>query len=226
MSDSHGPTVGLAPVPDHVRTLLVFGGSFDPPTIAHFELPKEVMRRISVDWLLYVPVGQSPLKERPPVATPPQRLGMLAAGLAGNESVSISTIEIDRPGASFTVDTLSRLTSLLHSSVRLRLLIGADQAAQFHRWKESRRIIEMADPVVMLRVGQFDRASLLAALEQNWRALDMDLWQHRLLDLPPIAGSSTEARALIAEGGPEHPGLRDLVPRPVLEFIRERGLYR
>ncbi len=217
--------VGLVPVPEQVRSLLVFGGSFDPPTVAHIALPIEAARRLSADWLLYIPVGHSPLKERAPVAPAANRIGMLSAALSGVDRVSISNIETNRPGPSFTVETLSRLRSLLPSSTGLRLLIGADQAAEFHRWKEPHRIMELAEPSVMLRGGQFDRQSLLEAMRPHWGRTDMALWEHRLMDMPPIAASASEARALLAEAGPDHPRLRDLVPAPVLTYIREHGLY-
>ncbi|TVQ65441.1 MAG: nicotinate-nicotinamide nucleotide adenylyltransferase, partial [Phycisphaerales bacterium] len=156
-------------MPAHVRTLLVFGGAFDPPHRAHIELPALVRKRIGADWVLYVPTGRSPLKERGQVAGFDDRVAMLCAAIDPGFA-SVSTIEGERAGRtgvsapSYTVDTLQELREALPPSVRMRFLFGADQAAQFHKWRSAAEVSDLAPPVVMLRTPHETRAALLDAM--------------------------------------------------------------
>lgn len=196
------------PIPADTGTLLVFGGSFDPPTRAHIELPRFVRDRIGADWMLFVPAGQSPLKGSGPVAAAADRVAMLEAALRGEERASITTIEMEREGPSWTVDTLRALRNKLPARTHLRLLIGADQARQFHRWREPREVIALAEPVVVARAtegvgvnGADDKASLLREMSAHWSAQEMEAWSRRIVEAPAYAVSSTAVRRLLREKG-------------------------
>lgn len=223
--------VGTYPVPPGIATLLVFGGTFDPPHRAHVELPIAARDATGADWLLYVPAGRSPHKRENPVATDEQRIAMLRAALDGIERVSISTVECEgdieggahRP-PSYTVDTLGRLSGLTDGS-QLRLLIGADQAVSFHRWREPKRIIELAEPLVMLRAPLDDRATLLGELRERWTAPEAKAWAARIVEVPTIDVSATRVRALLRDGALDDPALEHALAPPVLDFIRTHHLY-
>ena len=224
------------PIPEGARSVLVFGGTFDPPHRAHVTLPLAVRDAIGADWLLYIPAGRSPHKTRNPVASDADRLAMLGAALEGTERVAISTIECagaegpddseasERP-PSYTVDTLERLSGLA-GSTRLRLLIGADQAASFHRWREPERIIGLAEPVVMLRPPHEDRGALLGALGRHWPKDELDRWSHRIVEAPVMDVSATRVRSLLGAGAIDDPEVTGALPPGVLRVIRERALYR
>jgi len=221
------PDAGL---PAGVTSVLVFGGSFDPPTLAHIELPALARDRAGLDWLLYIPAAESPGKGSRPTAGGIDRAAMLRAALEGRERCSVSTIELDRaqrqPGPSYTVDTLRELCQRLGDGVRMRLLIGADQAASFHAWREPRQIIELAEPLVMLRTPAETAQGLWSRMATHWPEQEGSAWRSRVVELPTIDASSTEARRLLRAGGAEAPGLTRLVPEGALRVIRERGLYR
>ncbi len=138
-------------IPEDAASVLVFGGSFDPPHNAHVALPPIVRDAVGCDWLLYVPAARSPLKETQSGATGEERLAMVRRAVAGIDRASVTDLELQRGGVSYTVDTLRQLREALGFDVTLRLLIGADQALDFHRWREAETILKRGEPVVMMR---------------------------------------------------------------------------
>ena len=201
-------------------TFLIYGGSFDPPHLAHVRLPELARQAIGAEVLGYVPAARSPLKAHPHGAEVSHRLAMLRLALANApHSViladAIDHAEADRP--SYTIDTLQRLRGRIGGSVKMRLLIGADQLQDFDRWHQPQRLIELAQPLVILRGA--DRHELLASLPTGF---DADLWQERLLDLPMMDISSTLIRRKVARGE----SITDLVPSAVAQYIHEHRLYR
>lgn len=219
--------------------LLWFGGSFDPPTQAHFTLAEHARRAISADRLVYCPAARSPFKDTNPIASGDDRVRMLRLGIEKRLQAAsfVSTVELDRSAAgkpSYTIDTLRAVRAALPSPVTLRLLIGADQARSFHLWKDADRLIEIADPVVLRRLQHAEEAdndgrdALLADITRNWPARERTRWQERLIEAPLLDASSTRARGLLAASGGEEPpaGLADLLPPAVLAYAIEQGLYR
>lgn len=207
-----------------VRTVAVYGGTFDPPTRAHVELPLAVVGAIEADHLLVIPAAASPFKPDGPIASDDQRLQMLRFAFAGMPAVTITSMEIERGGASYTVDTLRELKQR-HPAITFRLIIGADQAASFHRWREAGAIIEAAEPAVMLRGNEESAEDLLQRMAPHWSDDDMKRWESRIVSVPATDASSTEARALLSASTPESARLSELLDPAVLGYIREVGLY-
>lgn len=210
-------------VPSDARTVLVFGGAFDPPHRAHIALPQMVAERVGADWVLYIPAAAPPLKDGPE-ALGEDRIAMLDAALGPEARASVTDIELVRGGRSYTVDTLADLRDRLPGKV-LRLLIGADQARQFHRWREAQRVIDLAEPVIMLRPPHDDRATLLAEMAPHWTGDQLAAWEGRFVDVPTMEGSSTEAREILHAEGARAARLDQLLPTGALRVIRSRGLY-
>lgn len=229
MSNQHAVDGDILPVPKTVQSLLIFGGSFDPPHRGHFELPPMARDRLGFDWLMYMPVQRSPFKEQAPSATDDQRLEMLHVGLDSADRTSVSTIELHAaPGApSYTIDSLRKIRSALGPKVRHGLLIGEDQMHQFHKWKDARKIIQLAKPVVMLRDDdQAKRTELLESMVGPWSAREIELWGSRIVELPEIEASATLVRQLLSKGRYDDPQLRRMVPDAVLAIIDRDRLYR
>lgn len=214
------------PLPEGVRSALLFGGAFDPPHRAHVELPEQARRLAGIDWLIYIPAAQTPLKSGGPYAPGDDRLAMLRVAVDGSPRASVSDVELARGGRSYTADTLRELKSALPADITLRLLIGADQAAQFQRWREPETILELAEPLVMLRPPVENVEEVIDRLRAHWTGEQVQAWRRRVVELPLIETSSTEIRRTLREEGPDDPSLRGVVPAPVLEHIRSRGLYR
>lgn len=204
------------------QRILLFGGSFDPPHRAHIELPQQAARAINADLIAYIPAGRAPHKLDREQTDPQHRLAMLRLALQdqpGPIPTAVLTDEIDRgPDApSYTVDTLSAIRQRLGPGIELRLLIGADQLRIFDQWREPGRIVELAEPVVMVRPPD-TRTSLLDALPPDQR----DAWRARLVDVDAIDLSSTDIRERIAEGQP----VGGLIAASVAAYARQNQLYR
>lgn len=210
--------------PDSVRTVAVCGGTFDPPTRAHVELPIAATEAIGAGWLLVIPASASPFKPGGADATDEQRLRMLRLAFAGRQRVTISTIELDRGGASYTVDTLRELRRRF-PSITFRLIIGADQAASFHLWREAPAIIELAEPAVMLRGENADPDALIGSMALNWSEAQRRDWRTRIVFVGASDASSTEARSILASPNPDENRLLRMLDPAVLGYIQREGLY-
>jgi nicotinate-nucleotide adenylyltransferase len=209
--------------PQRCRTLLIYGGAFDPPHRGHVELPPRAAEQIHAHGVLYVPTGEPPHKS--PTAAPAEhRLAMLRLALGDRSDCAISTWEIEHAGPSYTVRTLEHLRQEL-PGVELRLLIGADMAASFYgKWKDPRRIIELAEPVVMLRPPYGDPEAMLTALPDDLPEPERRAWRDRLVTLPTIEAASTDLRRALAAGRYDDPAVRERLPSAVLDYIRQHRL--
>ncbi len=199
--------------------IVLFGGSFDPPTRAHVELPPLVAAALGASRLVYVPAAVSPHKTESPPTPAAHRLAMLRLALP--DGAEIDTRELDREGPSFAIDTLESFRVDTDGSRQLRLLIGTDQAMAFHRWHRWRDILDVASPAVMVR-GDDDVDHVLAAIESNQGAGSATRWREWIVNLPRMGQSSTDVRARV-ESGPLVDG--DVHPL-VAAYIKTHHLYR
>lgn len=201
------------------RCILVFGGTFDPPHRAHIEIPQRVAAMTGCGEILYVPTSSNPLKGHPPTSAH-HRLHMLRLAVREQAHCSISELEVNQAGPAFTVETLEALHLEYPETTWFRLLLGSDSALEFHRWKNPRRILELATPVVMLRPPH-TRESLREALGPHWSRDEIDRWMSWIVDGPMMDVSSRELRARLARGEREAPEL----DAQVLAYIQSERLY-
>ena len=205
--------------------VLLFGGLFDPPHWAHVNLAmaaRDVMLGKNA-WLVYVPAAQSPHKPDGPVASDEHRLAMLGLALAGHSNVAIWTDELDRQnGPSYWVDTVRRAHDQLGPETELRFLIGADQALAFHRWHEHDRILELAEPMVMLREPATTPEALVAQLRTLgvWSDEEIDAWRRSIVPQEALEMSSTDVRSRLRRGEQI-----DAVDDQVRGYIARHRLY-
>lgn len=204
------------------RNRLIFGGTFDPPHRAHLELPSAAAQAVGADVIVYVPAAQNPLKSAGDTSSAAHRLRMLELALAGRDDVIISTVELDRGGTSFFVDTLEALITGGHArdGDHWWFLIGADNMLTFKRWRSWERILELAQPVVLVRPPH-DRASLETALHRTYPPDEAAWWADRIVEAPTIEASATDVRERLARGEP----VDDVVPDRVAAYARDHGLY-
>lgn len=222
------------PIPPGARRAILFGGSFDPVHRGHVALPARVREHVGADLVVYIPAARSPFKRSSPTASGDERVEMLRLALEPEPALSgrwtVCDAELRRSRdaptePSYTVETLESLAADGPlAGLERRLLIGADQAASFHRWKSASRIVELAEPVVMLRTPAEDAEPLIAELAEHWPASEVARWRERIVPTPTIDVSATQVRDRLARD-PRDPGLDELVPPAALAFIRERGLY-
>ncbi|MHC5114421.1 MAG: nicotinate (nicotinamide) nucleotide adenylyltransferase [Planctomycetota bacterium] len=186
--------------------ILLFGGTFDPPHRAHVELPQLVAGKLGCDRIVYIPAAASPHKTDDDTTDAVHRLAMLRLALGDRPNVTISTIELDRGGVSYFVDTLRALRADLGDDVDLRFLVGADQALAFDRWKDPEEILRLATPAVMLRPRE---------------DLPDERWREWIVETPLIDVSATELREHLRDGR----DVSDVLDPAVVEYIRAHGLY-
>lgn len=201
-------------------SVLIFGGSFDPPHRAHAALPRLVADAIGAEVVAYLPASRAPHKLDQQQSAPHHRLAMLRLALADEPGTIVLTDEIERgpDEPSFTVHTLERLRKSLGEATKLRLLFGGDQLRIFNQWREPERIVELAEPVVMVRPPD-TAESLLAALPDDAARI---AWAPRLIAVPRMEISSTLIRERVSRGD----STEELVAPAVARYIAEHGLYR
>ncbi len=213
------------------RCIILLGGSFDPVHIGHVELGKYFCRLFGTDELRLIPAGnpwQKPLLK----ATPEQRVTMLkcAFGQLGL-SITIDTQEIDRPGATYTIDTLKAIRSEVGPDVSLIFLMGADQLLRLDTWHNWRQLFELTNIAVSARPGISNSLTLIPkaiADEFSRRFADPDKITSTPAGLTYLARdlqinvSATEIRAALQN----RQSPTALVPAPVLDYIKENNLYR
>jgi nicotinate-nucleotide adenylyltransferase len=191
----------------------VFGGTFDPPHVGHVAVAREVVDRLRLDRLIWMPAGAPPHKPDQPVTAAAVRLEMTRAAAAGEPRFEVSELEIRRAGPSYTVDTLREMRGA-YADADLFLILGADQLRTFATgWREPEAILELATLALMDRAGD-DAVAASPDLPGMERAVHVPV---RRVDV-----SSTEVRALTAEGG----DVSALVPAGVLAVMEREGLYR
>ena len=200
--------------------ILLFGGTFDPPHRAHVDLPVRVAEHLKCQRILYIPTGTSPFKTDAPPTPKRHRLAMLRLAIRYIPNAEISTVELDRGGVSYFIDTLGALRERFVDDAQLYFLIGCDQALDFHKWKDWRGILDLATPAVMLR-PPWTRNSFRAALEEQYDAEDAARWMGWIAPAPKLDISSTDIRGRLASGG----GSTELLDEEVARYIAEHGLY-
>jgi nicotinate-nucleotide adenylyltransferase len=205
------------------RRILVFGGTFDPPHLAHAALPAAIAPLLNCDEILYVPAAMNPLKRESPTSRE-HRMAMLLLATASIPNARISTLELDRAGPSYTVTTLEELIRTAPGAEFL-LLIGADQALDFHRWKDWQRILRLARPVVMLR-PPWTLPQFQAELLKRFTPTEAARWMSWTLvrGVPEMDIRATEIRGDLHAGN--YAALSEKLDTAVLDYIRFNGLYQ
>ena len=185
----------------------IYGGSFDPPHLGHLLPVLDAAEQLGLDGVRYLPAAVQPLKVGRASASAADRLAMTERLVQGIPGFSVDPAEIDRPGLSFTVDTLAGLAAEVSGAERF-LLLGADAYALFDEWREPDRIRSLATVVVMVRGGDTVPPRVMPG---------MQVLQTRRVDI-----SSTELRARVRDGRT----IRGFVPDAVADYIAEHRLYR
>jgi nicotinate-nucleotide adenylyltransferase len=166
--------------------------------------------------VVFLPAGQPWRKADRRITTAEHRLAMLQLALAGGEAFEIGTLELERDGPSYAVDTLEDLRRHQPSD-ELFFILGEDALVDLPNWARPRRILELATLVVARRAG-VERAAVEEAARRLRGLLDRVVW----LKMPVVDVSATEIRERVRRGLP----IGDLVPQAQEEYIRNQGLYR
>lgn len=197
----------------------LFGGSFDPVHLGHLELARCARDQANLDTVWLVPTAVQPHKPRGPVASNEDRVAMLRASIEGQQSLEVSTTEIDRGGVSYTVDTIRQLRGE-HPSAQWYLIMGADTLHDLPNWREPAAVLQLATPLVVHRSGEPDLDfGAIADLVDTKRLQSIADAQ---INMPPIDISSSNIRNRVASGE----SIDHLVPHSVAALIASCNLYR
>lgn len=217
VAHKHDEWLAAGPGDHPLLRLGVLGGTFDPIHVGHLVAAEAVRCHFQLDRILFVPAGQPPHKDPSAVTPAEHRYRMTVLATAGNPHFFASRMELDRPGPSYTIDTLRQLGSLAPKA-RLFFIAGVDAALALPHWRGGLSLLEAAELIVVTRAGT-SPGSLEAFLHGLPAA-----YRQRVhpLAIPEIGISSSDLRDRVASGR----SIRYLVPPAVEDYIYKHGLYR
>ena len=193
----------------------ILGGTFNPPHLGHLVCAQEALLQLGLDAVVLVPVGSPPHKvvEADPGAE--HRVALCEAAVAADDRFSVSRVEVERAGASYSVDTLRGLHERAPEH-ELTFIVGGDMAHSFPEWREPEAVLELAELGVAERAGvrRDDISERLAGLRGAPERV-------RFFDMPRLDISSSLIRRRAAAGR----SVRYLVPDAVAAYIEREGLY-
>lgn len=184
----------------------LLGGSFDPVHVGHLIVARAAAEALGLEELRFLPTGAQPLKQGRHGAPVRDRVAMVAAAIAGEPGFALETLEADRPGPSYTVETLRALRAR-EPGRAFAVLLGADAARDLDQWREAAVLPGLARLVGFARAGEPRPTHPLL---------------HEVVEVPAVAISSTDIRRRVAAGQ----SIRYLVPEAVAAYIARQGLYR
>lgn len=204
----------LPPSPVVAGSVGILGGTFDPIHHGHLGIAEEAREALGLERVLLVPASSPPHKPGRPVADAAHRLAMVELAIAGNPAFAVSRIEVERGGASYSVDTLEALRS--EGVEQPWFILSAEALAGFPAWREPDRILSLCRLAVVPR-GGYD------PLDRAWVAERFPGREDRVTFLPgpllPISGSVVRRRAAVGRS------VRYLVPDAVARYIADHHLY-
>ncbi len=198
-----------------MKRIGIYGGTFDPVHLGHLVLAEQCREQCRLDEVWFVPAGTPPHKTDTEISSSQRRREMLELAVAGHESFRIQTLELDRPGLSYTVDTLQTFHDQ-QPDAELFLLMGADSVHDLPGWREPQRILQLACVVAVNRGRQnIDLAEAVRHLgpQSAGRVLS--------ITMPAIEIASRDIRQRVHAGK----SIRYLVPRAVEVYIAQHRLY-
>ncbi|MDO5684086.1 MAG: nicotinate-nucleotide adenylyltransferase [Propionibacteriaceae bacterium] len=190
----------------------VMGGTFDPIHHGHLVAASEVGARFGLDEVVFVPTGIPWQKKGREVSSAEDRYLMTVIATASNPGFTVSRVDIERPGETYTVDTLKDLRQVRGDNVDLFFITGADALAQILTWRGADELFDLAHFVGVSRPGVELVSPAVKHLPED---------KITLMEVPAMAISSTECRTRVAAGLP----IWYLVPDGIVQYINKRGLY-
>jgi nicotinate-nucleotide adenylyltransferase len=190
------------------------GGTFDPIHHGHLVTAEAALWRFTLDEVMFLPTGRPWMKGDRPVSGPEDRYLMTVIATASNPRFSVSRVEIDRPGPTYTVETLQELRREAEGDIDLFFITGADAMLEILEWKDPDEVLAQAHFIAATRPG-YD----LARFQERAPSSHPNI---SVMDIPALAISSTDIRRRVAAGEP----IRYLVPEGVQTYIEKAGLYR
>lgn len=192
------------------------GGTFDPIHYGHLVTAEQAREALDLDLVLFMPAGSPAFKQGAPVSDPEDRYAMTVLATAANASFYASRFEIDRPGVTYTVDTLRALRSWYPPNVELYFITGADAMMDILAWRDADDLASLATFIAATRPG-YDIEMAKRRIAQSGIEFDV-----RYIEIPALAISSSHIRERVHRGS----SVRYLTSESVMGYINKNGLYR
>ena len=194
------------------------GGTFDPIHNGHLAAAEAARRNFGLERVLFIPTGKAPHKNNTQITSAARRYDMALLAVGGSEYFEVSKMEMERPGASYTADTLSELKQRFGRKAQLYFIAGADSMSEIFTWKNPERIFKLCSVITAPRPGTdgFALNRLIAAARNQYGA------RIYMLDTPQLDISSSSLRKRIQIEQP----VRYLLPEAVEQYIKKYRLYR
>lgn len=192
----------------------IMGGTFDPVHNGHIAIAQSVSEQLGLSRVLFIPTGNPNFKQDVRVTSAADRVRMVELAIKGHPSFELDRCEVDRPGVTYTADTLEELTERF-AGARLFFIMGTDSALTLPHWKRAQDVARLCTVVVAQRPGQSGQ------LLRETLASCPIVFDVCYLDVPQIDVSSTQIRQRVLRGLP----IGAMVPDEVAAYIRENGLY-
>ncbi|MCK4325868.1 nicotinate-nucleotide adenylyltransferase [bacterium] len=189
----------------------ILGGTFNPVHCGHLVAADEVREKLALEKVIFVPSASPPHKNHPDIAPPEDRYQMTILATQSNPFFSASDLELQRPGKSYSIETVKKFLNIYGKDTKLYFITGTDAILEIFTWKDREELLKLCQFIVATRPG-FDAGKIERTI----------LKQVHLLKIPGLDISSTDIRSRIKEGRT----IKYLLPEKVEEYIYEHGLYR
>lgn len=189
------------------------GGTFDPIHYGHLVAAEEALVQFNLDRVIFMPTGEPARKVDRRVSSAEHRYLMTVIATASNPDFEVSRLEVDRPGMTYTVDTMTQLRSIHGSGAELFFITGADAVLEILTWKDSARLADLCTLIAATRPG-FDMAPFLERANESGLVV-------QTMEVPALAISSTDIRSRVASRRP----VRYLLPEAVAAYVAKNRLY-
>lgn len=195
----------------------IMGGTFDPIHLGHLIMAEYARETLDLDKIIFVPTGIHPLKVNKAISSPHTRIEMISLAIESNPKFEISTIEIDKEGISYTIETL-RLLKQKYKNSGLYFILGTDLLFEIERWKDFKEFSKICKLALFHRAGDTDDR-----VEEKIRQLRMQYGlEFEKIESPKIEISSTEIRNRVLDNR----SIKYMLPQNVEEYIASNNLYK
>ncbi|WP_333871317.1 nicotinate-nucleotide adenylyltransferase [Desulforamulus putei] len=200
-----------------MKQICLMGGTFDPIHYGHLVVAEEVRQKFGLQKVLFIPAARPPHKMGKKISEAYHRVNMTRLATASNKYFEVSTLEIERQGISYTIDTVREIKRI-YGIETVYFITGADAVLEIINWKEAEKLLSMCTFIAATRPGYN-----LNNIKETLKSLPGDILKRILpLEVPALSISSSDIRQRVMEGR----SIKYLLPESVEEYILKNGLYR
>ncbi len=199
------------------KRLAIMGGTFDPVHFGHLATAEAVRSQFNIDKVLFIPTGMPPHKKNSKVTSSEHRYLMTVLATVDNPHFFTSRIEIDRPGETYTIDTITQLRTACSKDAEIYFITGADAVFDILTWREAERLLTICNFIAVSRPG-YKNDKLIKDIEEINAKYNSNV---RYMEVPALAISSSDIRKRVSENQP----VKYLLPANVENYLYKHGLY-